>query len=107
MHTHQLISLLIVMLALVVSVEAGTKKSPPKEPEVPTTPIDRPTATLRQIDPKGQIVGTVRAGEGAHIARIVVTDVFHPSHRQSRLQMPQGFAAAWHEINWQWFEILV
>ena len=53
MPTHQLMTSLILIVALVVTVEAGTKKAPAKAPK---EPIDKMLAEIRKGDPKALIV---------------------------------------------------
>jgi hypothetical protein len=98
-----LMSLLILVVALVVSVEAGTKKAPAK---APLEPIDKMLAKIREGDPKGVIVAELQfyasgmpLGQATDDLQIVVTNHFHRAHYQERYQLTQLWAAAWKAIN--------
>jgi hypothetical protein len=96
MQIRQRIILLIWVVALAVSGEAGTIKAPPKAPQ---EPIDRMLAKIREGDPKGLIVMELRFYETANDLQIIVNNSFHRAHYQKRLQMTQGLAAAWQQIS--------
>ena len=54
---------------------------------------------MRKVDPTGQIIAGVLYGASENEAMIIVTNTFHRAHYQERLQMVQGFAAAWRKFN--------
>lgn len=103
MPIRPLRTLLILIVALVVAVEAGTKKAPAKAPQ---EPIDQMLAKIRQGDPKGLIVAELQfyasgmpLGKETDDLQIVVTNHFHRAHYQERYQLTQLWAAAWRAIN--------
>jgi hypothetical protein len=103
MHRRSLVTLLILVVTLVVSGEAGTKKVPAKTPQ---ESIDKMLAKIRQGDPKGLIVAEVQfyasgfpLGNATDDLQIVVNNTFHGAHYQERYQLTQLWAAGWREIN--------
>jgi hypothetical protein len=82
MRTHQLMSHLMMMLACVVVVEAGTKKAPPKEPPAPLAPLDQLTAKMRQGDPRGLIVTGGLFGDTTDDVSMIATNAFDRAHDQ-------------------------
>ena len=102
MHTHLLLASLTLLVGLVVTVEAGTKKAPAKAPK---EPIDQMLAEIRKGDPKGLIVRELRfypgipLGKATDDLQIIVTNDFHRAHYQERYQLTQLWAVAWRELN--------
>src|SRR5262245_7848085 len=90
MPTHQLMTLLIPIIALVVTVGAGTKKAPAKAPK---EPIDNMLAEIRKGDPKASIVAGLQFHPGIPFAKatddlqIIVNNDFHRAHYQERYHL--------------------
>jgi hypothetical protein len=102
MRIHLFPALLTLIVALVVTVEGGTKKAPAKAPK---EPIDRMLAEIRRGDPKGLIVRELQFYPGIPLGKptddlqIIVTNDFHRAHYQERYQLTQLWAVAWRELN--------
>jgi hypothetical protein len=80
----------MLIVALVGTVEAGSKKAPAKAPK---KPIDKMLAFIRQHDPKGAIVRELQFYPGMPLGKetddlqIIVTNNFHRAHYQERYQL--------------------
>src|SRR4030095_1447559 len=102
MPAHLLLGSLTLMLALALTVEAGTKKAPAKAPK---EPIKKMMAFIRQYDPKGALVRELRFYPGMPLGKetddlqIIVTNDFHRAHYQERYQLTQVFAVVWQDFN--------
>jgi hypothetical protein len=102
MPTRQLLTSLMLIIALVGTVEAGTKKAPAKAPK---EPIDKMLAEIRKGDPKGLIVAGLQfypgipLGKATDDLQIIVNNDFHRAHYQERYQLTQLWAVAWRELN--------
>jgi hypothetical protein len=98
MHTRQLITSLILIVALVVSADAGTTSG-----QVPLIQMEK---ELRLSDPQRLIVSAVQfygggmpPGKPGDDLQIVVQNRFHRSHHQERYQAVQLWTAIWRELN--------
>jgi len=99
MRIRPFIPMLLVVVTLVVSVEAGSKKVPAKTPQ---EPIDKLLATIRHSDPKGLIVAELRpypAGGFPRDLQVVVTNNFFEGTYQQRYQLTQLWTAGWNKEN--------